>query len=206
MLSCTIGLSRLLNAQPHWLFSHHTTSACSDSRPGNVSQHTAPVCMRVMAVAEKPDSDRSLTTVWKASSPEARSCAERVAVVDEALAHERHGLEAAVRVLRKPGHGVAVIHAPAVLTREVLAHVSAGERRRGTQAVVARRVQIDMVNADEERILGLPRKPERRHAEDGILIHGGSLETRFPAVNARSADAAASVAFVLTSGASPGSL
>ena len=67
-----MGLSRLLKAQPHMLFSHHTTSACSDSRPGSVSQQTAPGCIRVIAVAEKPDSDRSLTTVWKARAPEAK--------------------------------------------------------------------------------------------------------------------------------------
>ena len=57
------------------------------------------------------------------AAAEARRRAERVGMIDEALAHDRHGLEAAMRMLRKPGHDVAVVHAPAVLALEVLAHV-----------------------------------------------------------------------------------
>jgi hypothetical protein len=44
-------------------------------------------------------------------------------MVDVALAHDRDGLESAVRMLRKPGHDVAVVHAPAVLALEVLTDV-----------------------------------------------------------------------------------
>ena len=48
------------------------------------------------------------------AATEAGGGAHRVAVIDEALAGERDGLEAAVRVLGEPGHGAAVVHAPAV--------------------------------------------------------------------------------------------
>ena len=61
---------------------------------------------------------------------EARGGAERVGVIDEAAPHDRHRLEAAVRVLREARHHLAVVHAPAVLAREVLAEVAA---RRATR-------------------------------------------------------------------------
>ena len=108
------------------------------------------------------------------AAAEARRRAERVAVIDEALAHERHGLEAAMRMLRETRDGVAVIHAPAVLAGEVLADVAPFERRGGTQAVVAARVEIDVVDADEERILRLPRERERRDADDRVVAHGST--------------------------------
>ena len=96
------------------------------------------------------------------AAAEARRRAERVAVVDEPFAHERHSLEPAVWMLRETGHGVAVIHAPPVLAREVLAHVAVRERRGRAEPVVAGRVQVDVMHADQERILGLPRETERR--------------------------------------------
>ena len=76
----------------------------------------------------------------------------------------------------KPGTDVAVIHAPAVLAGEVLADVAPGERRGGTQAVVAARVEVDVVDANEERIFRLPRERERRDADDRIALiaHGST--------------------------------
>ena len=56
--------------------------------------------------------------------------AERVGVVDEALAHEGDRLEATMRVLREPGNDVTVVHPPAVGTGEVHAEVARLERRR----------------------------------------------------------------------------
>ena len=53
--------------------------------------------------------------------------AERVGVVDQAAAHERDGLEAAVRVPGEAGHDVAVVHAPAVDAGEVGAELAALE-------------------------------------------------------------------------------
>ena len=49
------------------------------------------------------------------AAAEARGRAERIGVVDQALAHDGHGLEAAVRMRREAGHRLAVVHAPAVL-------------------------------------------------------------------------------------------
>ena len=62
--------------------------------------------------------------------PEAGRGAERVGVVDEALAHVGDGLEAAVRVVREPGHVAPVVHAPAVDALEVHPEVAPLERHR----------------------------------------------------------------------------
>ncbi len=75
MLSWTIGLSRFWKAQPTRLLFHQITSAWSDSSPGNCSQQSVPTCIRLIEAAEKPDSDRSCTTVWKPLAPEGRSAA-----------------------------------------------------------------------------------------------------------------------------------
>ena len=88
--------------------------------------------------------------------PEAGRGAERVRVIDVAGADDGHRLEAAVRVLREARHHVAVIHPPAVLALEVLPDVVARQRRVGPQPVVAPRVVIDVVDAEEERIGRLP--------------------------------------------------
>ena len=93
--------------------------------------------------------------------PEARRRAERVRVIDVALADDRHRLEAAMRVLRKAGHDVAVVHPPAVLALEVLPDVAAGQRRRRAELVVARGIVIVVVDAEEKRIVRLPAVTER---------------------------------------------
>ena len=95
------------------------------------------------------------------AAPEAGGRAERVGVVDEAAAHERDGLEAAVRVLREAGHRRAVVHAPAVGAGEVHADVAARERRVGTQLLVAGGVVVDVVHAEQERVDGRPLEAER---------------------------------------------
>ena len=100
---------------------------------------------------------------------EARRRAERIGVVDEAPPDDGHGLEAAMRVLREAGHDGAVVHAPAVLAREVLADVAPRERRRGPEALVARRVGVVVMHAEEERVGRLPRRPrERADLEDRV--------------------------------------
>lgn len=91
MLSWTIGLSRLANAQPAAPFSHQTTSACRDSKPGSVSQQIDPWCIRLTAVAEKPLNDRSFTTVWNARFPDARNWA---GIIMRVLGEERSSCEA----------------------------------------------------------------------------------------------------------------
>lgn len=90
--------------------------------------------------------------------PEAGGSAQRIGMVDEAGAHDGHGLEAAVRMGREAGHLVAVVHAPAVLAREILPDLPARERRVGPQAAIAARVGIVVVGAEKE---GVQRGPER---------------------------------------------
>ncbi|MEZ4369102.1 MAG: hypothetical protein R2939_22885 [Kofleriaceae bacterium] len=103
---------------------------------------------------------------------EAGGGAERVAVIDEAAPHQRHRLEAAVRVLRKPGHHLAVVHAPAVLAGEVLAEVTTGQRRRRPHRVVADRISVVVVNAEQERVDGRPLEAQRRGLADDVVGHG----------------------------------
>src|SRR5262245_60829696 len=73
-----------------------------------------------------------------------------------------------MRMLRKPGNDVTVIHAPAVRIPEVLTDLVAGERCRGTELVVALRIEIEMVDAEQERIERLPAIAQRAHLEDRI--------------------------------------
>ena len=63
--------------------------------------------------------------------------AQRVRVIDVARSNNRHRLEAAVRMLRKAGHDVAVVHPPAILALEVLADLAPAERSGGPQPIVA---------------------------------------------------------------------
>ena len=84
--------------------------------------------------------------------------AQRIGVVDVPLAGQGDGLEAPVGVAREPGDHVPVIHAPAVPDLEVHADLAAGERRSRTHAVIARRVKVQVVHAEEERIGGHPGK------------------------------------------------
>ena len=95
------------------------------------------------------------------AAAEAGGGAQRVAVVDQALPHVGDRLEAAVRVGREAGHDLAVVHAPAVDALEVLTELAAGERRRRAELGVARRVAIDVVHAEQERVGRRPLEPER---------------------------------------------
>ena len=74
-------------------------SGCSASSSGNISECTMP------AAGGEP---------LHVAPPEPGGRAERVGVVDEALAHVGDGLEAAVRVVREAGHVAPVVHPPAV--------------------------------------------------------------------------------------------
>jgi hypothetical protein len=103
--------------------------------------------------------------------PEARGGAERVRVIDEPAARDGHGLEAPVRVLRKSRYNIAVIHRPAVFAREVLADVSARERRRRPERVVALWVGVVVVHAEQERVGGDPDEIEPLHGQNAVSGH-----------------------------------
>src|SRR5207248_2494211 len=68
------------------------------------------------------------------AASEARRRAQRIGVIDHARAHDRDGLEAAMRMRREAGYDLAVIHAPAVLAAEVVAELAPVERRRRGEA------------------------------------------------------------------------
>src|SRR5262245_35454575 len=101
-----------------------------------------------------------------------------------------------MRMLRKAGHDIAVIHTPAVLARKVLADVAALERCGGTEAIVAARILIDVMDADEERVLRLPWERERRDADDRIRAHGTFGSTPRLCIKNVSMSPVASSAFV----------
>ena len=86
------------------------------------------------------------------TAAKARHRPERIGMVDQATPHQRHGFKAPVRVSRKTGHGVAVVHAPAILAAEVVADVARVQPSGWAQRVVAGRVGIVVVGTKQERI------------------------------------------------------
>ena len=60
------------------------------------------------------------------SEPRRRS--KRIGMVDETLTHDGHRLEPTMRMLRKAGNRLPVIHPPTVLAFKILANVPAGEQ------------------------------------------------------------------------------
>ena len=112
---------------------------------------------------------------------EAGGGAEGVGVVDQAAAHERDRLEAAVRVAGEAGDDLAVVHAPAVDAGEVGAEVAALEVGLRTEVVVAGGVVVDVVDTEEEGIDHRPLGPEGEGVLDQVLSVGhGSTVTVTP--------------------------
>jgi hypothetical protein len=93
-------------------------------------------------------------------------------MVDQALAHNRHGFKAAVRVRRKARHRAAVVHIPAVLAREVLADVAPGQRGVGAHLRIGFGVGVVVVDAKQEGVQRRPRKAERLDLKDGGICDG----------------------------------
>ena len=88
----------------------------------------------------------------------ARRRARGVGVVDTAFTHNRDGLKPAVGMCGEAGHGLAVVHAPAVFAREVLPHTAARQGGLRAHGFVARWVGIVVMHAEQEGIHGLPRE------------------------------------------------
>ena len=101
------------------------------------------------------------------AAAKAGSRAQRVRMVDEALAHERHGFKAAVRVAGEARHGVAVVHAPAVLAAEVAPDLAVLQRHGGREGAVAGGVGIVVVCAEQERVQRRPLRAQQLGADDG---------------------------------------
>ena len=77
-----------------------------------------------------------------------------------------------MRVRRKARHGGAVVHAPAVLAAEVLAHLSARKRGLRPQLGVAPGVGVVVVGAKKKGIDGVPGEAQGFDAKDGVAGHG----------------------------------
>ena len=91
------------------------------------------------------------------ASAEACGRAQRIRMVDAALAHQSHGLEAAMGVAGKAGDLLAVVHGKSILGAEVAAHFAAFELH-GLHAhlAVAGRVAVIVVSAEQERVQAGP--------------------------------------------------
>src|SRR5262249_45756921 len=99
---------------------------------------------------------------------EACGCAERIRMIDVSVAHDRDRFESTMRMLRKSRNGAAVIHPPAVLAFKVLSDVSSGERRGGPEPLLAFRIHIVVVHAEEEWVGCFPRDTESLDVDNGI--------------------------------------
>ena len=90
-------------------------------------------------------------------------------MVDQSLAYDGDGFEAAVRVLREARHGRVVVHAPAPPAGKVLPQVAIGQASAGPQPVVAARVGVVVVDAEQERVDGRGRgKPSGLDVRIGL--------------------------------------
>ena len=101
------------------------------------------------------------------AAPETRHGAQRIGVVNQSLAGYGHGFKAAVRMGGKTRHRAAVVHAPAVLAAEVLAHVAPRQRCGRTHLRIGFGVGVVVVHAKQEWVDGFPRKAERFDLQDG---------------------------------------
>ena len=123
------------------------------------------------------------------AAPEAGRGTERVRVVDQTLAHDGDGLEAAVRVLREPRDDGTVVHVPAVDPGEVHADVATLERRDRGEALVALRVGVVVVRAEQERVDGRPLRAQRCGLADGRASGlGGGLAHAHQGTTGRQAE------------------
>jgi hypothetical protein len=100
------------------------------------------------------------------ATTEPRRGTERIGVVDQTLAHERHGLEATVRVLGEARDDQPVVHAPAAGAGEVHAQVAVVDRHRRREELVAWRVRVVVVGAEQERVECGPMQPELEGLQD----------------------------------------
>ena len=78
-------------------------------------------------------------------------------MVNEALLDDRDRLESSMGVAWKARHRPSVVHAPAIFPSEILPDISSFERGSWTQVVLSRWVDILVMNAKEEGVLGGPR-------------------------------------------------
>src|SRR5947209_20203042 len=80
-------------------------------------------------------------------------------------------------MLREARHDMTVVHAPPVGSGEVHAEVTRRQRRLRSEVLVALRVLVEVVHAEQERVDRRPLEPERRDLQHGIG-HGSRLRLR----------------------------
>ena len=102
---------------------------------------------------------------------ETRCGAERVGMVDESLANNRHGFKSTVRMRRKSGNALTVIHAPTILTGEVLPDITTGKRRVWPKPAIPARISVVVMNAQQKRIDRVPGKTEGALLNDCACFH-----------------------------------
>ena len=87
-------------------------------------------------------------------------------MVNEPLANDGDRLKTPVRVGWKPRYRFAVVHAPAVLARKVLAQIAPSQRGIRAHVHSATRVGIVVVDAKQERVDGRPGAAQGLHMEN----------------------------------------
>ena len=81
-------------------------------------------------------------------------------MIDNPAAYYRNGFEAAVRVPGKTRDAFTVVHAPAVARFKILADVATRKGGGWSQYLIATRVLVEVVHAEQERVCRYPLKAQ----------------------------------------------
>ena len=79
-------------------------------------------------------------------------------MINKPLVYNGHGLKTTMGMLRKAWHRCSVVHAPSVAGVEILPDITAGERGRRAELVVALWIRIIVIGTKQEGVASLPRK------------------------------------------------
>ena len=91
-------------------------------------------------------------------------------MVDQSAADDGDGFEAAVWMMREAGHFGAVVHPPSVDRIEVVPDLAALQRRGiRPEAAVTGRIEVDVVDAEQERIDRRPLESQRNLLQHGVV-------------------------------------
>ncbi len=101
----------------------------------------------------------------------AGASAHGIGMIDKAMAGHGYRFEAAMGMLGKARHPVAVIHAPTIPAAEVLADGAPGEGRGRGHVIIAVRVGIVVVGAKEKRVQGWPMAAQWRDIQQTGFVH-----------------------------------
>src|SRR5262249_12912141 len=88
--------------------------------------------------------------------PVSRRCPQGIGMIDKAMPHNGHCLESTMRMLRKSGYRLPVIHSPSIFAFKILANVPARQRSGRSQPFIAGRITIFVIHAEQKRIWRFP--------------------------------------------------